>query len=141
MFLIISEIYLFLFRTHVTYDKYETAEEAYQTVIAEGGAGAAPRDKIDQRIINEVTKGTYTYGNNGIIDHPSDAEGFIEYKSGTPVTDNDRDGMDDEWEKKVGLDPTNPDDRNTLTETGYTALEVYLNSLVGENISHKFNKK
>lgn len=124
-----------------TYDKYETAEEAYQTVIAEGGAGAAPRDKIDQRIINEVTKGTYTYGNNGIIDHPSDAEGFIEYKSGTPVTDNDRDGMDDEWEKKVGLDPTNPDDRNTLTETGYTALEVYLNSLVGENISHKFNKK
>lgn len=48
--------------------------------------------------------------------------------------------MDDDWEKKVGLDPSNPDDRNTLTKTGYTALEVYLNSLVGEHLEHRFNR-
>lgn len=133
------EPYWFDWQTYTLKDKYESAEEAYQTVLA--NAGAAPRDKIDQRIIKEATDGTSTYGNSGIIDRPSDAEGFIKYNAGTPVTDEDRDGMDDEWEKNVGLDPTNPDDRNTLTATGYTALEVYLNKLVGENLDYNFHKK
>ena len=42
--------------------------------------------------------------------------------------------MDDAWELANGLDPTNPDDRNLRVESGYTVLEVYLNSLVGEEI-------
>ena len=42
--------------------------------------------------------------------------------------------------RKVGLDPANPEDRNRTTEVGYTALEVYLNSLVGESISYNFKK-
>ena len=54
--------------------------------------------------------------------------------------DADQDGMDDAWEKKVGLDPANPEDRNRTTEVGYTALEVYLNSLVDESISYNFKK-
>lgn len=48
--------------------------------------------------------------------------------------------MDDAWEKKVGLDPNNPEDRNKTTDVGYTALEVYLNSLVDESISYNFKK-
>lgn len=52
----------------------------------------------------------------------------------------DKDGMDDAWEKKVGLNPADPEDRNKTTDTGYTALEVYLNSLVGEDISYNFKK-
>ena len=56
------------------------------------------------------------------------------------LCDMDQDGMDDAWEKKVGLDPANPEDRNRTTEVGYTALEVYLNSLVGESISYNFKK-
>lgn len=133
------EQYWFDWQTYTLYDKYESAQEAYNTVL--DGAGAFPRDKIDTRIINEVKKGFSTYGNNGIIDHATDAEGFIKYNTGTPVVDEDKDGMDDNWEKTVGLDPANPDDRNTLTETGYTALEVYLNKLVGENIDYNFKKK
>lgn len=45
--------------------------------------------------------------------------------------DTDSDGMPDEWEKKNGLDPNNPDDRNRdINNNGYTNLETYINSLV-----------
>ena len=46
--------------------------------------------------------------------------------------------MDDAWESANRLDPANPEDRNKLTESGYTCLEVYLNSLVGESIALGF---
>ena len=46
--------------------------------------------------------------------------------------------MPDAWELANGLDPTNPEDRNMKTSEGYTALEVYLASLMGENIAHNF---
>jgi len=38
--------------------------------------------------------------------------------------------MPDEWETKHGLDPSNPEDRNTTNAEGYTMLEHYLNGLV-----------
>lgn len=132
------EQYNYDWSIYTLYDKWQTAEEAYQTVLEQ--AGASPRDKIDTRLIAEATKGISTYGTNGIIDHADEAEGFIEYKKGTAVTDNDKDGMDDAWEKQHGLDPNDPEDRNKKTLTGYTALEVYLNSLVGEYLSLKFSK-
>ena len=134
--------------------KAETAIEAYNSVIK--GAGAFPRDTVDRRIINEVKNGTAsgkgtnqtylnsdgkTYSNNpyynqqkGIIDKPSAVGGYPEYNTYNTITDNDHDGMDDAWETVKGLNPNNADDRNTLSTSGYTALEVYLNSLVGENI-------
>ena len=133
--------YWFDWQTYTLKEKCETAKDAYETVLAEGGAGASPRDRIDKRIIDNVSKGTFSYGNNGIIDHATDAEGFIEYKSKTAPADTDQDGMSDEWEISVGLDPNNPDDRNVLTATGYTALEVYLNKLAGEELKHNFKKK
>lgn len=46
--------------------------------------------------------------------------------------------MDDAWETTNGLDPTDDSDRNKLTKSGYTCLEVYLNSLVGEHIDLDF---
>ena len=71
----------------------------------------------------------------GIIDHPNDAEGFPDYPEAEVPRDDDHDGMADDWELEHGLDPTNPDDRNSVpTAEGYTALEVYLNSLMGEHI-------
>ncbi len=134
--------------------KTETAEQAYLSVLA--GAGAFPRDTVDRRIVNEVRTGTATgkgttekylnsdgstYSTNpyynqvkGIIDNPLAVGGYPAYKTYNRVTDADHDGMDDAWELAKGLDPTNPEDRNTVTPSGYTALEVYLNSLVGEDI-------
>jgi hypothetical protein len=45
--------------------------------------------------------------------------------------DTDKDGMPDWWEDTNGLDKTNPDDRNNVSASGYTMLEVYLNSIDG----------
>ena len=132
------EQYWFDWQTYTLSGKYESAEEALESVLA--GAGAFPRDEIDTRIIEETTKGLSTYGDNGIINTPEDAGGFPTYDAGTPVKDEDKDGMDDAWEESVGLNPNDPSDRNKLTETGYTALEVYLNSLVGEYLEHDFKQ-
>ena len=73
----------------------------------------------------------------GVIDNPILAFGNVaypEYKTYNTITDIDHDGMDDAWEIANGLNPNNPDDRNRYVNSGYTCLEVYLNSLVGEVI-------
>lgn len=136
----------------------QTAANAYISVLAK--VGTIHRDTTERRIVNEVRTGTSsgkgtspkylnsdgtTYSNNGfynvakgIIDNPSLAFGTeIAYPSTTwtsTVVDADHDGMDDAWELGKGLDPNNAEDRNTLVNSGYTALEVYLNSLMGEEI-------
>ena len=146
------ELYWFDWESYTLSDQYESAEKAYQSVLADkSGAGAFPRDKVDVRIVKEVKSGLCTYtgagdANSGaipgIINSPDEAEGLdgLTYKTSGTITDTDQDGMDDAWEKKVGLDPANPEDRNRTTEVGYTALEVYLNSLVDESISYNFKK-
>lgn len=102
--------------------------------------GTIRRDAVEQRLINDVKTGKPKYQGpsahkQGIIDSPSDAEGWLEYAAPTPVTDNDHDGMADDWERANGFDPTNPEDRNVVASVeGYTALEIYLNSLMGEKI-------
>lgn len=118
----------------------QSAQEAYESVLAK--AGAFPRDTHDSRVLDEAKNGTAQYYGScnagrakGIIDKPSDSGGYPEYKTYNEIKDEDHDGMDDEWEKANGFDPTDRDDRNTILEGGYTALEAYLCSLVGENIA------
>ncbi|MDR0541228.1 MAG: T9SS type A sorting domain-containing protein [Dysgonamonadaceae bacterium] len=118
----------------------ETAEQAYESVLA--GAGAFPRDAVDTRIVNEVRTGTASgsgvFGaNKGIIDSPDAVGGYPIYNSLEAPVDSDHDGMPDAWETAHGLNPNDPDDRNIRMETGYTALEVYLNELAGETIEFK----
>lgn len=112
-----------------------TAEEAYQRVIATAGA-SLDRDAIDTRVINTVTdRGGKVIDSQ---DEYRDAAGRLPgiddlATSRRPADfDTDRDGMPNEFERAHGLDPSDPDDRNarTLSEEGYTNLEVYLNSLV-----------
>jgi pectate lyase len=115
----------------------ETAAEAYESVLA--GAGAFPRDEVDIRIVDEVRNGTASgsgvFGTNkGIIDSPDAVGGYPEYDTSDVPVDSDHDGMPDEWEIVHNLNPNDPDDRNYLTQSGYTVLEVYLNELAGENI-------
>lgn len=145
------EQYWFDWEAYTLSENYESAEKAFQSVIGDNGAGAFPRDKVDARIIKDVKGGSCTYtgaGDDksgplpGIINSPEEAEGFegLTYNTSGVITDADKDGMDDAWEKKVGLDPTNSEDRNKTTDIGYTALEVYINSLVNESISYNFKK-
>ncbi len=126
---------------YMLYD-YETAEQAYNTVISK--AGTVNRDEVEQRVINDVTSGTPKYtgsveGKSGIIDLETDAEGFYDYSTDYTVpVDTDEDGMPDEWETAHGLDPYTAD-QNTLNADGYTALEVYINGLMGENMEDDFS--
>jgi len=109
----------------------QTPEDAYNAVLDHAGCSFPNRDSIDTRIIEEVTNGTATYGNNGIITSPSDVGGWPTLATGTPPADSDHDGMPDDWETANGLNPTNAADRNDYTlSTDYTNLEVYLDSLV-----------
>ncbi len=119
-----------LYRTPV-----ETADEAYEHVLAK--AGTVRRDKTERRIVDELRQGTARYqgslGRPGFIDAPADAEGWPVYPVSLAIVDDDHDGMDDSWELSHSLDPTNAADRNKVFhKDGYTALEVYLNSLMGE---------
>lgn len=107
---------------------FETAEDAFQTVL--DTVGVFPRDHVENRIIEETRTNTYTYSGykskkKGIIDIPSDAEGFYAYPEVTALSDFDEDGMPDTWEALNGTDPINPDN-NTLHASGYTMLEMYL---------------
>jgi pectate lyase len=109
--------------------KQETAEEAYENVLAHAGCSFPNRDAVDKRIMEEVRTGTATYG-NGIIVKPIDVGGWPQLASGQAPADGDHDGMPDNWETKNGLDPANPADGNAVGKEGYTNLEIYLNSLV-----------
>ena len=48
----------------------------------------------------------------------------------TASVDTDRDGIPDAWETAHRLDPRDATDAAKLEVSGYTQLEVYLNSLV-----------
>ena len=107
----------------------QTPADAYKAVLAHAGCSRPNRDSIDTRIIKEVSAGTATFGENGIITNPADVGGWPTLAGGTPPADSDHDGMPDAWEKANGLDPRDPDDRNEVAADGYTMLEKYLNSI------------
>jgi len=129
-----------LWEPHVT---TQTAEDAYQDVLADVGCNVPMLDDHDKRILEEVRKGTHTYkggktGLPGIIDNEADAGGFEEFPvvSRPPDWDTDGDGMPDGWEKKHRLDPSDGQDGNltNLSPDGYTNLEMYLNELARDPV-------
>jgi len=149
------------------YDSYtETANEAYGSILENVGAIYPKRDGHDARIIAEIKgeveikRSVYVLGDvttpkrgitSGIIDTPWNLkpEGaddnwspwYSYYQtvdaSMAPI-DSDHDGMPDAWEIANNLNPNDASDRNKKTISGYTALEVYLNGLVGEQIELDF---
>jgi pectate lyase len=129
----------------IGYDPYkiniQTAIEAYQSVLDK--VGTIKRDSVERRIIREVKNGLAIFkasqGKAGIIDKSFNAEGYLSSPAVEAPADNDRDGMADVWETQNGLNAADPEDRKKLTLSGYTALEVYLNSLMGEKIPLEFS--
>jgi hypothetical protein len=141
-----------IFPSYVT---TQSAQEAYQSVLENVGANFPKQDVIDRHILKDVRDGTAAYigtrastyvgksGTNipGMIDTPSDdksAQGsknfpWPEYETRNVPVDRDHDGMPDAWEKAHSLDPNAAEDANcNCNQTGYTNLEKYLHSLVGE---------
>jgi hypothetical protein len=143
---------------HELYPSYVTTQSArgaFTNVLANVGANFPKQDVVDLHIIKDVRDGTAeytgtrgpTYGDRpspnfaGIIDTQSDdksAEGspdfpWPDYKTYDVPVDSDHDGIPDDWEKAHGLNPNDPSDANKDSNgDGYTNLEKYLNSLVGE---------
>jgi pectate lyase len=103
----------------------QTAQEAYDTVIAEAGA-SLQRDAIDTRLIDDVVNQT-----GAIITDPEEVGGFGELSGGTPPADADGDGMPDAWESEQGLNPDDPSDAGGTDDNGYTHIERYINGLAG----------
>ncbi|MBN2165181.1 MAG: pectate lyase [Marinilabiliaceae bacterium] len=107
----------------------QKAQKVYKKVLKTVGA-SLHRDSIDMRIIDEVRKGTFTYGRFGIIDSQNDVGGYPELVVQSPKMDSDKDGMPDEWENKKGLNASNKEDAVGYDlDKKYTNIEVYINSL------------
>jgi pectate lyase len=104
----------------------DTAQEAYEKVLAGVGATKPFRDAADVRVIQTVRDGTGAH-----IDSQNDVGGWPEMKNIPAPQDSDSDGMPDEWEKTHGLNPNDASDASQLAKdgSGYTNLENYINSL------------
>src|SRR5690625_1136879 len=104
----------------------QTAEEAYEEVLADVGCNSPRYDSVDARLLADVRNGT-----GRLINSQAEVGGFPETEGGDPPVDSDHDGIPDDWETEHGLDPEDPDDGAALADdgSGYTNLEVYLNSI------------
>jgi hypothetical protein len=104
----------------------QDAPAAYEAVLESGGASLPRRDAVDQRIVEDVVKGT-----GRIIKSQSEVGGWPDLRSAAALRDSDGDGMPDVWEQQHGLNPSDaadgPRDRDG---DGYTNVEDYLNGLV-----------
>ncbi|NGM64467.1 polysaccharide lyase [Sphingobacterium sp. SGR-19] len=140
------------------FGKILAAHEAYDYVLKNVGATIPKRDAVDERIVKQVKTGKVFYTEpvesvkpspyvkrrlpmdsykQGIITNVSQVGGYPEYK-GTPYKDADNDGIPDDVEAKMGLDPKNPADAATISENGYAHIENYLNSVVPEKTVKPF---
>jgi hypothetical protein len=105
----------------------DSAERAYERVLAHAGASLPRRDPVDVRVIESVRTGRPTF-QNGILDSPADVGGWPEYPAAAAPADADTDGLPDAWESSHGLDPHSRADAASDTDRdGYTAIEEYLN--------------
>ncbi|MBR0485965.1 MAG: carbohydrate-binding protein [Oscillospiraceae bacterium] len=121
----------------------ESAEASYQHVISFAGNGISSdkRTAIDQQCAYETANGTGSC--SGTAEYDSSQTNLDKYNiqcgvtytypsavMTKEITDNDNDGMDDEWEELRGLNPNDPTDINgDYCGLGYTNIEYYINDL------------
>lgn len=126
------------------------ANTAFRLVLDYAGC-SLHRDQVDEQVVMDTRYGLASHTGTkkdakgrtnipGIIDDPEDNR--PEGKAGKewqawPVLnsqpapkDSDGDGIPDDWEKEVGMDPNEPADGNTIHTSGLTYLEIYLHTLV-----------
>lgn len=115
----------------VAYVTTQSAVDTYESVLKYAGVIVPARDSQEKRIVEEVSKGIFTFGSKGIIDNVEQVGGWPKLRSTKPPVDTDNDGMPDAWEIKMGLNPYDSSDANDdCTGDGYTNIEKYINSLI-----------
>ena len=121
----------------------ESAEASYQHVIdfAGNGISSDKRTAIDQQCAKETANGTGSCSGTSAYDSSQTNLDKYHIQCGVTytypsavmtkeITDNDNDGMDDEWEELRGLNPNDPTDINgDYCGLGYTNIEYYINDL------------
>jgi len=127
----------------------QSAQDAYESVLAGTGATIPLRDSVDERAVRQ-TKTGITWGmgqvipvkslkglpkndigeaGNGIITDISQVGGYPDYK-GQPFPDVGADGIPLWWKKKYNLDPNDTAlAQKDLQGDGYTVIEKYLDGL------------
>lgn len=117
---------------------HETAELAFESVLAKVGATLPKRDAVDMRVTDMVRSGKPTT-ETGILKDISEVGGYpvLTYDPAKVPVDSDGDGMPDAWETKHSLDPKNKADGAIDSDgDGYTNVEEFLN---GTNPTEKIN--
>jgi hypothetical protein len=103
-----------------------TPQAAVSHVINRVGASTV-RDVVDTTLIAQLQ----SYGKSGaIISDEAFMGGVGSIASGTVPKDTDGDGIPDDWEVLHGLNANDVTDGMEITASGYTNLEIYVNSLV-----------
>lgn len=95
------------------------ASETAAAVMAE--AGAFPRDAFDQRIVSEVRDRT-----GRIVRYPGTIPTAA---AGEPYGDEDRDGMDDEWERVMGGEPETFQPWDDADADGVSNMDAFLDAM------------
>lgn len=124
--------------TNQAFDNYiksgieKANEPLLRSILSQAGATYPRRDAIDARIVAEVEQGLGRYINTehevgGYIS----AFGVIEDQHDNNY-DTNRNGIEDQWEKKNKIWGIS-DAYKTVTKSGYTWLELYINGLVDMN--------
>lgn len=128
-----------------------SAEDAYHYVLKNVGAFLPRQDAVDKRIIQQVSANKVYYKEGvdvqgvaspyvkrrlpedsykqGIISNIAQVGGYPNYE-GVPYTDSDNDGIPDDVEKNMGLNPHDPNDSRKIAKNGYAHIENYLNAVV-----------
>jgi pectate lyase len=105
--------------------KTESAQDAFQAVIASAGATLPRRDAVDARIMRQLEA-----GDGSLVNSQAEVGGWPELRSETPPADADLDGLPDDWEQKNGLDPNDSADSAADRDGDrYTNIEELLNQL------------
>ena len=112
----------------------ESANNAFQNVLKYAGA-SFKRDTLDARIIEDVknrkgtlidVQGNYPHGTA----YEKTINAWPTLKLLPALIDDDNDGMPDEWEKQMSLNPNSNNASLHTLDKNFTNIEVYLNSIV-----------
>lgn len=104
----------------------QSAQEAFDAVLADAGATLPARDPVDLRVVRSVRDGA-----GGIIEKETDLrenERWPDYRSLPSPADADGDGLPDFWEAQFGLSAHDPGDSARIAANGYANIEHYFNN-------------
>lgn len=120
------------------YNLWDLGADKWNTV----GHTVPVRDSVDSRIVAETKTRTNVLGiddynrmSGNTSTTPASKRDFSGYVSSSwPANyDSDQDGMSDDWERSVGLDPTDGDDHARDRDgDGVTNIEEFLSILAGD---------